>query len=333
LVVAVAVVAASGLMVLPAGSAQSVPLGCSPDPSPQIAALPVGGTFNGSGCYLIPNGIQLTKPVTIDGGAYYDLSAGPYPPALKPVVQIKDTHDVTIENVALIGGNPDGGSHARLANQHGVEVLSSDRITLSNVSTSDTFGDGLKVFKLPQHPPVTNLVVTNLTVTRAGRHGIVLASVEGATLTGINLVSSAVASWDFESGVKGVGASNVTVSDCTFTRGLYLIEYFGGPVSFTNCSGGGHVEVGSVNSQAPLTYTGGSFVIAANTPGYPPAAIFMKGGNLTFRDVAFTRKPSKKPPTGPAWRATVGANLTFVRSPVPPPLGTNDATSTVTIVP
>ncbi len=43
--------------------------GCQPDPAPAIAALPPGGEFVGTGCYLT-SGILITKPVTIDGGVY-----------------------------------------------------------------------------------------------------------------------------------------------------------------------------------------------------------------------------------------------------------------------
>ena len=50
---------------------------CAPSPQAAIADLPAGGTFVGSGCYSVPNGLHLTKPVTIDGGSYVDSSTVP----------------------------------------------------------------------------------------------------------------------------------------------------------------------------------------------------------------------------------------------------------------
>ena len=81
------------------------------DPAAAIEALPVGGVFHGSGCY-ITGGIVITKPVTIDGGTYNDpVDTYTGRGSVLPIIRVKDTSYVTIENVVLNGANTVGGFH------------------------------------------------------------------------------------------------------------------------------------------------------------------------------------------------------------------------------
>src|SRR6202011_6071120 len=174
---------------------------CKPDPAAAIAALPSGGVFNGSGCYKTA-GILITKPVTIDGGTFIDpvvteLTHG-YD-GIEPIIRIKDTSGVTVQNVTVTGLNSDGGYHRDLVGQEGIRVLSSANITLTNIITNNTFGDGLILGFQPGRPRSTNITVNGLVVNSAGRQGVTVAYATNSTLNDVTINSSADAGWDFES--------------------------------------------------------------------------------------------------------------------------------------
>ena len=162
----------------PSGSSQGA--GCKADPAAAIAALPPGGVFNGSGCY-VTDGILVTKPVTINGGTYDDpVNENTGRSTVLPIIRVKDTSDVIIENVGLNGANLDGGFHRGLVGQAGLDILSSSHVIIANVSTNNTFGDGMTLFANfgRDSAPVTDLFVNGLTVTKAGRQGITMGYVK-----------------------------------------------------------------------------------------------------------------------------------------------------------
>jgi hypothetical protein len=322
---------------------RALPSRCSANTSGYLAThlanLPSGAIFHGSGCYSVPNGIKLTKPVTIDGGTYDDPSTtkptGKGYDGMKPVFEIYDTKDVTLENLHVVGSNPTGVYHAKLVGQTGIRVLSSDHVTIRNVTTDETWGDGLTLFaNFPKDGrPVTNLLVTNFTVSKAGRQGITPADVFGATFRNITITGSADRSWDFESDLRRVGTGDMTVTNCTFNKGLEIEDYLTGPLTFNNCSGSAHIHVGSEHSQQPITFNGGTILLRPDDHGTPPGGITMNGGNLIFNGTKIGHLPSTRPPTGPAWVVLDGAHLTFNHSSIDPPLGVRDSTSTVTVSP
>ena len=328
-----------------AGGAAVLPTpACQADPSAVIAALPARATFHGSGCYDVPKGILLTKPVTIDGGTYIDSSAslrGQGWPGMKPVILVQGTRDVTLKNLHVIGGNPAGSFHAPLVGQAGIKVESSDHVTITRVTTANTFGDALELWNNwpAEGRPVTNLVVNGLTVTNAGRQGITPGDVYKAFLTNVRVVSSADSGIDFESDLAHVGAGNVTITNSTFRGGsgstaINMIEYLSGPVAFVDCTLLGHIVVADPQSSFPVTITSGTIHVPAYDPGTPRAGIFVNtGGTLVITNVPISLLPHSGTPTGRVWMALRPANLTFNHSSIAGPPGTHDATGIVTVTP
>ena len=318
------------------------PATCQSDPSATIAALPSGGTFHGSGCYNVPYGIKITQPVTIDGGSYIDSTVipGPAPgqPAgggLQAIFMVRDTHDVTIQNVHITGSNATGGYHAKLVNQAGIDVLSSDHVTIANVTTLNTYGDGLEFWSTVRKVPATNVTVSNVTITQAGRQGITTAFLSNATFTNVNVVSQADRGIDAESDLPGIGMGNVVFNNVT-ARGVSLVNFLTGPVTFNDSNIGGGIWMSSGNIGAfPVTYNRGTFTMRPSYHGLPPAGIYMPlGGNLTFNGTTITRPlPANSLPTGYSWAVKNGGHLTFNQSPFNGLPGWADATSTVTINP
>jgi hypothetical protein len=251
---------------------------CKPDPAPAIAALPPGGTFRGTGCY-VTNGILITKPVVIDGGVYHDhVDTNSGDGTVHPIIRVKDTMDVTIRNVALIGANNEGGFHPQLVGQAGFDILSSDNVSILNVSVKNTFGDGLTAFANfgKDNRPTSGLVVDGLSITNAGREGITMGYAIDSTLNRITVNSAFGDGWDFESDLPGIGSGNILVSDSRSTKGVRLIEALHGPVTFENCRCQRHVTVmdeAAASGQA-VTFNGGSVLLPNGTD---------KGGGITVR--------------------------------------------------
>ena len=284
------------------------------------------------------DGILVTKPVTINGGTFDDpVNQNTGRGSVKPIIRVKDTTNVTIENVVLNGANTIGGYHRGLVGQAGLDILSSSYVTIANVATNNTFGDGVTLFAnfSSDNQPVSNLFVNGLTVTKAGRQGITMGYVKNSTLDDVNVVSTADAGWDFESDLANVGSANVTINDAHNQKGIHIIEALQGPITFNNCQCEAHVHLmnDAAASGQMVTFNGGSYELNRNTAtGDNVAGIVVAGhGRMTFNHVLITRMPGSDAPSGPAMSVTGGGHLTLVDAPLPAPVGTHDARSTVTI--
>ena len=303
-----------------------IPARCHPDPASAIAALPPGGVFDGSGCY-VTNGILITKPVTINGGTYHDpVNQNTGRGTVLPIIRVKNTDDVTIENVSLDGTNRKGNYHESLVGQAGLDILSSSHITLLNVTTKNTYGDGATLFSQfgADSSPVTNLYVDGLTIKNAGRQAVTMGYVKDSTLNNVNLVSSAQSGWDFESDLPKVGSGNVTINNSKDLKGVHIIEALQGPITFNNCVSEQHVHLigAAAASGQTVTFNGGSIELARNTAtGDNVAGIVVAGpGRMVINHVNVTRTSGSEKPKGPAVSVTGGGHLIVIDSPLPPPV-------------
>jgi hypothetical protein len=286
---------------------------CKSDPSALISALPWGGTFHGHGCYSVPNGIKITKPVTVDGGIYIDSNTTPPPfthhgqPQLNPIIDVVSAGHVTLENLVVQGTNADGSYHPDLVGQAGIKLESTRNTVITNVTTSHTFGDGLELW-FDTRPgygyPVTDLTVNGLTVWEAGRQGITFGNVSGATLNNVAVLQAADSGIDFESDLPHVGSGNVTIANsticyCGARTSINSIDYLSGPVQLTNDTLAGHFVVENPQSANGFTMTGGSLALPRVSPGTPPSGIFAsRGAHIRFIEVKFSLLPGTNRPDG-----------------------------------
>jgi hypothetical protein len=305
---------------------------CRPDPSAAIAA---GGVWNGDGkCYNLRDGVTISAPVTVENATFYDAQSRPrHTSGVLPILRVKDTSDVNLSSLTLLGTNYFGVFRPDLVGEAGIDILSSDHVTIANVTTVDTYGDGLTLGFQPQAGPSTNLIVNGLTVVNAGRDGVTSAYLTGASMTNVNIVSSARPGWDFESDLPGVGSGNVVVSRAK-GNGVRFVEYLSGPITFANSLISGNIALigAAAGSRQPVVFNGGTILQDASFHGTPPAGVWIRGpGRLTLDNVILGRKPSRRAPTGLAWLALDGATLTLDGGVQLPPLGRHDATSTVSI--
>ena len=299
-----------------------------------LASLPSRSVFTSppGACYLVNEGVQITHPVSLDGGTFRDDSTT-HPAAnlgeLRPVIRIFDTTGVTLSNLTAVGANTVGAFHSSLVTEAGVKIVSSSHVTITNVTTVNTFGDGLElVADLTNHitTPVTGLLVNGFTTVNAGRQGITLAEVNGATFDNVQIISPADSGFDFESDLPKLGSGNVTVTGCTYQHGVNMVELLTGPVSFHNCTGTSFVTLGSPESPQPVTFTGGSL---ACFEADPHPCITQRGGNLTFSHMAVNRHKLGVRTTEPIWSVTMDGHLTFDTTSVEVPFGTVASGSTL----
>jgi hypothetical protein len=258
----------------PAAAAANDPGGrghCRPNPS---AAIAVGGVWNGGGkCYDARGGVSISVPVTVENATFYDpQSHPPHRGSVQPIIRVKDTSAVRLSSLALVGTNTSGTYHAKMVGEAGIDILSSDQVTITNVTTTDTFGDGLTLGFQPHFSPSWNLMVNGLTVIHAGRQGITMAYVNVASMSNVNLISSAEAGWDFESDVPGAGSGNVFIYSAT-GKGVRIIESLSGPVAFVDSLISGNVTLinDAAASGQSVTFDGGTILLDGAFHGIPPA--------------------------------------------------------------
>ena len=305
---------------------------CSQPATPNLQtyldSLPDGSVFRSSttACYLVPLGIVLTHPITIVGGTFYDTTdtrtAGTLYNSLKPIILIKGTSRVSLSGVTAMGTNIGGDFAHRLVGQAGIKIMSSNNVTLTDVTAKNTYGDGLELvanFGNPVHTPVTGLSVEGFTTINAGRQGVTLAEVSSSVLNHVNVINPADAGFDFESDLAGVGSDNVTISNCTDTAGFRLNEFFSGPINITGCTGFHHVSLISPTSNAPITFTGGTLLCKR---AIIQPCIDQNGGSLTFVGVTIDRMPGVDKITELTWSVYNSGALSFIRSPITTPTGT-----------
>jgi chitodextrinase len=315
--------------------------GCQPDPSATIEALKSGAVWNGNNkCYTTPQGINLTKPVTLENATFIDtLTSSPNGPntfGLDPIIQVYEDNNVTLTNLTLRGEHVNPGYSHRLVGEEGLKILSSSNVTVNNVNTINTFGDGLYLNDVnpSDRSPDSNVVVNGMSITNTGRAGVTVAYADGCTLNNIDVVSAADNGWDFESDIPAVGPGYITINNATGLGRIQLIAALNGPITYNNANIGGTIvlENEAASSGEQVTFNNGSILQPREVHGTPPGAITVEGaGNLTFNNVSFGRYPGALAINGLAWVARDGAHINFINSPVVPPPGVADSMSKVTI--
>ena len=301
-----------------------------------INSLPTGSVFQSSttACYLVPDGILLSKPITIIGGTFYDplverlTNVRPYG-ALHPIIFIKNTSHVTLSGVSVLGANTNGGYHADLVGEAGVKIMSSSDLVLTGVSAKNTFGDGLELvadFTDHINTPVNRLSVDGFTTIDAGRQGITVAELTNSTLNNLNVISPADSGIDFESDLPYQGSGNVAITNCVNEAGFNMVEYYTGPITVTNCTGFHHVTLRTDQKITPITFVGGTLTCKR---AVPQPCIDVTGGSLTFTGVTIARMPGVIKISTPVWSVERAGTLRFDRSPIETGFGTVIDTASV----
>jgi hypothetical protein len=329
--VALLALVGSWLPVMASGAQAGASDACLADPSAQIAALPSGGIWDGHGsCYEVPDGIQITQSLTLTDATFRDDSTSPPSRGSFSVVQVKAASRVHLTNLTIIGGEDGNQFHGPLVGQAGIRLLNTQLVDISHVTIGGVFGDGLELWgSFPSNPtPNRNVHVEDLDVRSAGRDGISPSNVTDSTFDDITIGPTGQASIDFESDLKGIGAGNLTFSNCRWS-GFIVGEALTGPIDVVDSQLTNQILVRFRHPQAySITFRRDAI---AFTPKAIPG-ISVNRGSLVFVNTTFSREPGAGPPKGPMWLAINGSYLQFRNSPVVSPLGRKDATSTVVLI-
>jgi hypothetical protein len=284
----------------------------------------------------VDEGVDITHPLTLNGGTFDDGSSLTTPLGsghFLPVIQIFDTTEVTLANVTIEGANLNGRYHPLLVGEAGVKVVSSSDVTLDDISVSNVFGDGLELVADLGHrnpTPDTNLVVDGYDATMVGRQGVTFAEVEHATLNDINISDPDFDGFDFESDIPNLGSGYVAITNCTYQKGINLVEPLYGPLSVTDCAGGSWAYLLDGKTDEPITFTDDTMRCENRAP---ISCIRLGGGQATISHSAITR--IKEPPnlkvTEPAWWVFGTGHLTLDHTSVAGPTGSHASTARVDI--
>jgi hypothetical protein len=263
------------------GLTVSVPISISADCSTDvgkalrkwITSLPTNTTVlsPANACYLINSGVLLEFPpagLTIDGGHFVETVNGDL---WRRAFDVIGGTDVTFENLSIVGPDTKQIYNADKAFQSGIELQGTTDAVISNVTTADTWGDGITLAPLrggSDHMsgqivrPVTNVTISNVEIDGTGRQGITFASVDGAEVRNVKVNNVAQDTFDFEADQVNEGARNVTIDGCTSRTangGAFFADGGAGGGAFT-----GDVTVANCTMVEPQ---GGYAIVIENIPG------------------------------------------------------------------
>ena len=128
--------------------------------------------------------------------------------------------NLTVQNLAVRGSNPQGAYDTTIEWQHGFSVEGVQSMTLSNVQARETWGDGVMLWHGTSSPAcgddtssARDVVIRNAALERIGRQGVAIVDAENVTLQ--------------DSVIGPVAWSNVDIEtddDCEIARNVSILR-------------------------------------------------------------------------------------------------------------
>ncbi len=276
-------------------------------------SLPAGATvtMHPGSCYLVNEGVKLknAQGLTVSGGEF---KIATVPQDVRGKSERDKGHAVfwliggshlTFESMQIVGANQ-GGYHQHLAFEAGIRSDGVDGLTVSNVTVTNVFGDGieLNVLRGAQDDsgkiirPSENVTVTHVTVNGAGRTGVALAGASDVSMSAVHLSHIGINDFDLEADQGNEGAKNVTINGCTadgagaafFANGGAGDGQFTSNINVENCTmskmqGGYAIYVDAVKKstspKGPITFTNDHLICGHSAY---VACVDVTGGNVTI---------------------------------------------------
>jgi hypothetical protein len=318
-------------------------------------------------CYQVDEGLLLTFPsdLTVDGGTYENLSTQPQPSnghgtqRGNPVFNVLGGSGVTFENLTIEGADP-GGYVAKMAFASGIQFQGTHDATVTDVSITNTFGDGITLDPLRNESdhegsgilsPTDDATISDITIDGAGRMGMAFVSVNGASVSTVSISNVGLDTFDVESDQSNEGTQNLDIDGCTSSTagpGDFFADAGSGSgpstghITVSNCvmeqpQSGTVILIdrpgtGSV-PRGPFTFENDTLDCGTNTSTTSTIeCVMVWAGTLSVDDSSLTF-----PPTTPAesvYHAAVGSTIAFDNDTVSGygSPGSADSTSTVTVV-
>ena len=286
----------------PAGTDVSASLNaCSP------AASPVGATWNGEGAtYIVNEGISIPHSMTLTDATLVDQTAWANQPTLHmaPIVLVDRVNNVTLSDLQIYGAHTDAGTGGRYqASQAGIRLRSANSVTISNVQTFNTWGDGLETTRNApvtrlDNLPVMYLNVEGFTSTNAVGTASPAGELQDSVVNHITCINSARTPVNFESDVPYTGSGYDIIANCNVRR-INIVEYVYGPIDVDNCTGllGMLIHRKGVIVPATVTVTNSTFTCHRASP---VPCISQEGGNVDLDQDTIGREDGNSPTRDPA---------------------------------
>jgi hypothetical protein len=283
-----------------------------------LQSLPPGSVFSSpsGACYQVDNGIVLYHSVTIDGGTFKDMTdtgTGRHQ-NYRPIIALREADNVTLENLTVEGANTTRGFKAPRVGQAGVKIFSSAHVNITNVTATDTYGDGLEMVADfgrnwsmggPLGTPDSDITVNGFSSLLSGRVGLTPAEVVDSTFSNIYLYESATRSIDFESDIKNQGSGGDTFNNVVASHGINMVEALKGPITFNHVAMTGRFFLTEAQSQ-DVTYENGSFMCDRHAPG---SCVNVKVGALNVTGTTLSYIPGSAHITELGYHAYPGAQV------------------------
>lgn len=141
------------------------------------------------------------------------------------IVRIILSHDIVIQNLAIVGPATLADIQSRVfgsgdrQDDHGLDLESVQRVTVSNVQISNTWGDGVYIRSINyagNNSPSTDVRLSGLTLDVNGRNNISIISANGLTISGVRGSNASLHAVDGEPNRSTDVLSNITITDSDF---------------------------------------------------------------------------------------------------------------------
>jgi hypothetical protein len=300
----------------------------------------VGSTWNGEGAtYIVNEGISVPHSMTLTNATLVDQTAWANQPTLHmaPIITVQLVNDVTLSDLQIYGAHTTLNATGRYqASQAGIRLRSANNVTISNVQTFNTWGDGLETTRNApvtrlDNSPVMYLNVEGFTSTNAGRTCFSPEELEYSVVNHLTCINSARTPINFETDIPLTGSGYDIITNCNVRR-INFVEYINGPIGVSNCTGLLGMLIHRKGAIVPATITVSNSTFACHRTS-PIPCIGQQGGNVVLDQDTVSREAGTNPTTDPALSVTDHASMSVVDSTITPVVGTADSTSTLTITP
>jgi hypothetical protein len=261
-----------------------------------------GIRINGAQDFTIENGsfYNAENPNTIAYGGtptLYLAGAGAY--SRSPIAPADDS----LEDLTIEGTYPGGGLRADMANAAGVRTDGVRNLTISDVTTKSTWGDGLHLAPFLAGPKSgdhgdTSGLVENVTTDHTGRCGIAPIGVDNLTIDDASMTGTGYCAVDME-----VDSGNTPVKAVTFngltTDSFVELDGVEGPVAINDwtVTANSSPDLLDISDATPLTIDGAD-VDCAQGYHYPcldirgtPEGTSISDMDVTMADGGFQAHP------------------------------------------
>ncbi|HXQ61343.1 MAG TPA: hypothetical protein VN796_03360 [Acidimicrobiales bacterium] len=267
-----------------------------------------------------PNDIAYGGTPTIDMAGAKTYSKNP----------INGTND-TLQNLFIEGTYPGGGLRADMANASGIRTQGIVNLTISNVTTEYTWGDGLNLGPYLV-PPVegaqslTGGTVENVVTNHTGRCGIAPIGVNNLTIDNASMTGTGYCAVDME-----VDSGNTPVDAVTFngltTDSFVELDNVTGPVSISGWTETDNEDPDLLDESdaTPLTVDGANVHCGETAGPYPCWDIHGTPEGATISNSVTTMADNAYQNHTPLWSVGPNSPTAFTNDCVTSPGGTYSA--------